>query len=387
MRLTSNEESVAKGEVSVLAIVETLLAIALVFYLSAHFDTMRWLSVAMCVSPLLLLRTEESTRLGIELWDHACTAAEPWFQRKAQLETLTRYSAEEKRLLMAFWYHLLWSLCCVWTVLILVSAPPLARIAATVSTFLRHPWAAFQAIPKNWSRVALATDSLLSPEPVPGAPRMTPSRWRKSALKGRTGLNRLVCACIGVPLLFVILFLPALIYRWSLKATSIIYAPLVFIARSTFGEGTDLRTKLELIKRSDLTRIRALYGVVFIVAFLVKLVLMMKWSGFVEAWKGNPITEFLSLYIAPPEIPKWQIAELVNSVLAVGAMLFARQALLHYDLNHPYPEKSMRRILGFVSGVRWVLVVYAVVCIGYITMREAHNWHWPALGTKWLPFW
>jgi hypothetical protein len=47
----------------------------------------------------------------------------------------------------------------------------------------------------------------------------------------------------------------------------------------------------------------------------------------------------------------------------------------------------MKRILGFVSGVRWVLVVYAIVCIGYITMREAHNWHWPALGTKWLPFW
>src|SRR3954451_17145523 len=68
MRLISTEESVARGEVSILAIIETLLAIALVFYLSAHCNTLRWLAVAMCVSPLLLLRTEESVRLGIKYW-------------------------------------------------------------------------------------------------------------------------------------------------------------------------------------------------------------------------------------------------------------------------------------------------------------------------------
>ena len=148
-----------------------------------------------------------------------------------------------------------------------------------------------------------------------------------------------------------------------------------------------MRTKLELIKRGDLSRICALYGVFIIVAFFGKLVLMIKWNGFVEVWKGNPIIEFLALYIAPTEIPEWQIAELVNSVLAVGAMLFARQALLRYELKNPLPEKPVKRILGFVSGVRWVLALYTIVCVGYITMREAHDWHWPALGTKGLPFW
>lgn len=64
MRLVSNNESVARGEISILALVETLVAIALVFYLSAHFNTLRWLAFAMCVSPLLLLRTDESVRLG-----------------------------------------------------------------------------------------------------------------------------------------------------------------------------------------------------------------------------------------------------------------------------------------------------------------------------------
>ena len=46
MRLVSNKESVARGEVSLLAIVETLCAIALVFWLSSHFNTLRWLAIA-----------------------------------------------------------------------------------------------------------------------------------------------------------------------------------------------------------------------------------------------------------------------------------------------------------------------------------------------------
>ena len=183
------------------------------------------------------------------------------------------------------------------------------------------------------------------------------------------------------------LFLPALFYRWSVKATSIIYAPLVFVAHSTFSEDKDLRTKLELIKRGDLSRIRVLYGIAAIAAFLVKLVLMAKWNGFAAWWNGNPITEFLAVYVAPSEIPKWQVAELANSALAIGSMFFARHALLRYDVGHPFPDTPVKRILGFVSGLRWVLALYAIVCTGYITMRAARDWNLPALGQKWWPWW
>jgi hypothetical protein len=295
-------------------------------------------------------------------------------------------------------------------ILIWFATPPLVRVAATVSALLRQPWTAIQAIPNNWSRVTLAMDSFYSPEAVPNDPAITVNnltfiattdkadvvqvfvdpfgnqKFWTPAISRKSGVDRLFALTVTIPIFFLFLFLPVLIYRWSLKATSIIYAPLIFVVHSTFSKGVNLRTKLELIKRSDLSRIRALYGVVAIVAFLVKLVLMIKWEGFVEVWKGNPMVEFLAIYVAPSEIPKWQIAELINSALAVGTMLFARQALLRYDLKHPLPEKPLKHILGFVSGLRWILALYAIICLGYITMREAHNWHWPAIGTKWLPF-
>jgi hypothetical protein len=67
-------------------------------------------------------------------------------------------------------------------------------------------------------------------------------------------------------------------------------------------------------------------------------------------------------------------------------MLFARSALLRYELQHPWPEIPVKRLLGFVSGLRWILALYAILCTGYITMRAARNWHWPALGEHWLPW-
>jgi hypothetical protein len=357
MRWVSSKESVAKGEVSVLAIVETLCAIALVFYLSSHFNTLRWLAIAMCVSPLLLLRTTQSSRMGIKWFNN-------WIKRLRW--HVEKYGLLDGRLndFKAVAVFILGSAIGIFWV----------RILATAYTAIGKPISALKAIPKNWGRVTFSLDFRNPPELIPGHP----SANFASVIEGfrQDDTTRFIS------ILVVPLFLPALLYRWSLKATSIIYAPLVFVARSTFSEGNDLRTKLELIKRGDLSRIRVLYGIAAIAAFLV----MAKWSGFAAWWNGNPITEFLALYVAPSEIPKWQLAELANSALAIGSMFFARHALLRSDLGHPFPETPVNRILGFVSGLRWVLALYAIVCTGYITMRAARDWNLPALGQKWWPW-
>jgi hypothetical protein len=363
MRLVSNKESVARGEVSILAIVETLLAIALVFYLSAHFNTLRWLAVAMCVAPLLLLRTDESVQLGIrwlDRWDG-------WL-----FDTIGTCATGRS----------IWSEVKICT---LVFQPFIVRIGATIVGVLREPAAAIQAIPTNWARVTLATDTFFAPELVPEHPVRTFQSFMLWVRKGPSHTSTQLRWMLA-PLTIAVVFLPALLYRWSLKVTSIIYAPLVFVAHSTFSESEDLRTKLELIKRGDLSRIRVFFGVVAIALFVVKLVLMMNLPGFADWWNGHPVSRFLALYVAPAEIPKWQLAEFANSLLAIGAMVFARHALLRYDLQHPWPEVPVRRLLGFVSGLRWLLALYAILCTGYITMRAAQHWHWPALGEKWLPW-
>src|ERR1039458_9239122 len=184
MRLTSNKESVAKGEVSVLAIVETLLAIALVFYLSAHFNTLRWLSVAMCVSPLLLLRTEESTRRGIDWFDSGldyANRADDAFAARCKALIGSPFRAE--KCLVACVVFLVRNLEVVLFAVTVLLMPFLVRLGATTASVCLEPRTAFQAIPKNWSRVTLAMDSICPPEVIPDHPAYTLRTWMDVAVE------------------------------------------------------------------------------------------------------------------------------------------------------------------------------------------------------------
>lgn len=64
MRLISSPESVEKGEASVLAIAETLLATAVFWGAAWAFDSYRYLLVSLLVAPLLLLRSPQSVAEG-----------------------------------------------------------------------------------------------------------------------------------------------------------------------------------------------------------------------------------------------------------------------------------------------------------------------------------
>src|SRR5881394_3617302 len=65
MRFASTHESIERGEITILAICETLLAVIAVIMLSVWFDSLKWLAGAVTLAPLLLLRTEDSVKRGL----------------------------------------------------------------------------------------------------------------------------------------------------------------------------------------------------------------------------------------------------------------------------------------------------------------------------------
>ena len=66
------KESIAAGQISVLAALETLCAVGLYWWLSYRFDWHWFSMVGLIAAPMLLLRSEESVELGLEMlrrWD------------------------------------------------------------------------------------------------------------------------------------------------------------------------------------------------------------------------------------------------------------------------------------------------------------------------------
>jgi len=62
----STPESRAAGQISVLAIVETIVAVALYWWIAFYLDTHLHLVTSLLVAPLLLLRSERSIEAGVD---------------------------------------------------------------------------------------------------------------------------------------------------------------------------------------------------------------------------------------------------------------------------------------------------------------------------------
>src|SRR5882757_2652465 len=65
MRLWSTEQSVAKNEPTIMALAETLLAVAISVGIAIRYQTLAHVALSACIAPLLLMRSPESVALGV----------------------------------------------------------------------------------------------------------------------------------------------------------------------------------------------------------------------------------------------------------------------------------------------------------------------------------
>src|SRR2546430_1007967 len=134
MRLWSTPESVRQGEPTVLAIIETLAAMAASVWIAVHFGTWKHVLIGFCVAPFLLLRTDAS-----------CEQAVHWFD-----DFISKMHRSGWRL--SFPISMTWFLI----------GGPIVRVAATLVYFFREPKACLASIAANWWRMVCATDFAIS---------------------------------------------------------------------------------------------------------------------------------------------------------------------------------------------------------------------------------
>lgn len=104
------------------------------------------------------------------------------------------------------------------------------RLVAT----LRHPWRGLCTMPENWRRIVWVLDSRHPPELVPGLMVQTPAlSWPEIQTIIRShGIMRKLFGLLA----FFCFFLPAILYRWSLKSTIWLYWPLLYLESLPQGQ-------------------------------------------------------------------------------------------------------------------------------------------------------
>jgi len=387
MRRYSTRESTNEGEVSALAILETLLAAGLLLGISLHYDTSRWLAVAVCLAPLTLLRTEDSVQRGLR-WKKRLDVEER-FGWLGGPPAIIVWSLE----IAIVWhnYGMGWGLSAI----PLGFPPALAggaaiayfciRFGATLISVFKHPLLSLGAVPQNWQRIVLATDSATDPEFLPGDDEGPGSAFAEFRNRTQPWAWRIVVLLAGPPI-----YVLTASYRWSVKATCLIYLPLIWLVRKGQYTPANVRDALDEHQADDLQRVRLVVGLLLLTLFAMKAAFMVAVNGFAEWWDRTEGLARLKILVVPHEIPLWQVASALNCLLALWLWRYARQQLRRYQRQPAPDDAKVLKVWRAMTLTSALLSLYTIACTVTIVVKAGVLWPtikaiWETTGKKLWP--
>ncbi len=381
----SDVERAARGEPSILAVVETLLATCASLIISVwYFDTYIHIFISVCIGPFLLLRTELSTVRGFRWHRITCGyVLAPLFWLGA---ILGRNKILEKILFIPFWGLLFFTISITLPLEIII-----VKIVATCISALQHPIEAIQAIPKNWRRYILVIDSFHPPETLPNLESsilfknnnlMIFSELKKKIYTDFISPHSWPDRCVGVPLfslLALLLFVPALFYRWSLKSTSVVYLPLLWVGAENRKPQETAYKFILRIGKGWFERFLRMWAIFILVALI--LLPFMLWIGIINLlpeWKSLQIwlsqflavNPFLQEYFIPTEhtLNSWHIARFVSAVITLWILHKSQDYILDIEakqLEHNNLE-SQANYLSHLITIRKIFGLWTIACGLYL---------------------
>ena len=338
MRLSSTPRSAANGEITKLACVECLIAIALYVGIGVWTGSFRHVTVAIAVAPLMLLRTDASARWGLSTYSNC-------------LGWLDRFAGPGAAFLA------------------MISAPVIGvtlRVVSTTYWALRLPIQALKAIPYNWVRQTLCTDFLHPPEIMPlealeGDLTQIPTFAELiDVFRAEKRGWRVLVVLVASPILLVG-YIPSLVYRVSFKATAIAYAPLVWVAHTTMESPLSVKGRLERITKGELEKVRRGLSWLVVSTLALKVGVMAGWLDMSYVVSKFPNPALADRLVVPNEWPLWQMALGADAALTFFLLYFADAALARREDARPWSETMVVNTVSTATFVRGALGIVAVV--------------------------
>jgi hypothetical protein len=364
----SSRESIKEERVSVLAIVETLLAIGVAIGIYFYSGSLVHIAVSAALAPFLLLRTPKSMEQGIAI---GSSALMQWpVERFLNWVDKTPEPRGFSGLLGLIAFLALMGLEVAVSIII--------KIGVTSFNLFMHPLESIGALPGNWRRVVLCTDTATAPEILPGIGEYRNPDTQASHVLYGLDLDHLLdraremvserdfAAATLLVLIFPLIYIPAGLYRWSLKSTALIWSPLVWAFRPVHPGETTIQFAHGIVGLS-IYRFARWYSTIVLALFVGKLYIWVVWLEV-----GARLSQFygwtvISSYLVPESIPIWHIAAAVNAVLT-WIIYFRTERFLHFvDHGIPTSEKAMDKFFSMTFAIRNALSIYTAVCTLYIT--------------------
>lgn len=417
----ATEESRAAGQVSAQAVVETVLAVGLYWWLAGVWDSYVMLIVSPCMAFLVLLRSPESVAEGVLLFDQWLFALKSgrgpassldkfllsivllgnlFAVLLAMLKALSLGHAIPLEFIPACCTIAVSTLCIqpriigrlmhfcasaklpggsnyvviVYLLLIVVFYSFLVRAYATSKFLFRG----LQRLKVNWVVLSVATSIVDHPEFIPGLPKdhdlSVETFWRKLPRKSR---SISIAAFMGV---FPILYLPSILFRVTLKSTAWLYCPLIWVIHTPRKLRTENGRKVWVgyAARSKLD-----YALVLVA---IGSAAYLTWQGIntqnldalIAANAGQPFTPWhLLLAIDPSQYKLWYWITFPATLLTVILFFWFDKIRIRLTAGEQITENNTQiRILIALSQVQaalwyiWIVITLLSVALAAWTLGK-----------------
>jgi hypothetical protein len=385
----SNRRSAENNEISVLAIIETIVAGILTYLFYRWTNTLWHVGLAACLSPFLLLRTSRSTELSLRIAERLSGVIVAWV-------TGSYPSGEGSSLLMAG--------------ISFPFIPLLIGVIKFISTFLNvilHPIATIEAIPRNWQRIVFCTDIGALPELIPTIEQASDdstlevfktSFWFESMrFAPRELLSGAFIEGVIIILFTFLVLLPGLAYRYAVKSTALIWSPLLWAVRPV-SSPTDVRVTMDRITTRAIYKASRIYSTVVVLAFAGKMYLWFRLGELQSAFVSPSVLEvvrgFVSprvlevghSFIVPDQLPLWHVTSAFNALASWCLYLLSDYYYKDWQRGLPIPENALRYTFWWVPLIMNIFTIYSLFCTVYITVQETSNLNLPPLHAKLFPW-
>ena len=277
----------------------------------------------------------------------------------------------------------------------------------------------------NWRKIALHTDLFRVPELVPGyeattgisTPRstwfslkysaakseiyreLTPSQLFKNArfksipAKIILGVIIYPTAIITFIVPFIIIFhLTTLFYRFSLKSSSLVYFPLIYISGG-LSNVRNIDIELDKIRNGPIQKFGLYYAIVILVIFnliplaaysaLIELRHEMEWQYPLATtpWFRDLVGYWLFLYGWKP----LYVARAISAILTVALFFLADREIRHREFGTGQRDQKVTIWLGALSVPRFICVVYTAAFGVFTLIPYLSGIHLPSFIWDWWP--
>lgn len=414
----STRESIDNDIPSVTAIVETIIAVPLYWWIAIYFESYVLLLVSALVAPLVLLRSDRSVLLGVKWF---IKFEREWTSEK-EYEALEPSQRQQFWIIAALvvlfagtgiylrsgypsqgvhqWGLPLWgsfaalgasgalTFCLVSSsrgalslkaapifiagIIVSVAEGSIAAgieiivpfsigswfaiyfvsVSIRVGATIRYLGLGFRSLPRNFRRLVLCTSPRQEPELVPGLPAESKFAWAAMWEEFRrdrshTLLKRLLVFSTFWPFVFLLWYLPAWLYRITLKSTAWFWWPLAYL-----GADSRRAKNPDEFRRITIGSLWAKASIGIAITTIIGFV----WINLVHSgaiFKDNPLLLMVGYaFLVDWSMPPWQILTVVLALLSVALVFLVDDAGGQYRLATTQGDKALRARAE--QKLRWI---------------------------------